>query len=165
MSWLPVLMKQTGLSMTFALLSTVLLNGGGALGTATLGHLLDRYGVFKVMAISYFIGGIAIVTVGWGTSPAVLIPAIFISGTCMMGAQCAMYAAVAMVYPTAIRAAGVGTTMGWGRLGSIIGPAVGTVFVTLNWPITAIFLAASAPIFAASSIIYLVGRIPKNFGD
>ncbi len=163
MSWLPVLMKQTGMSMTFALLSTVLLNGGGALGTATLGHLLDRFGVFKVMAISYFIGGLAIIAVGWGSSPGILIPAIFVSGTCMMGAQCAMYAAVAIVYPTAIRAAGVGTTMGWGRLGSMIGPAVGTVFVALNWPITAIFLTASVPIFAASSFIYLVGRIPRAF--
>lgn len=163
MSWLPVLMKQSGLSLKFALLSTVLLNGGGALGTATLGHLIDRFGVFKVMAGSYFIGGIAIIAVGLGGGPAVLIPAIFISGTCMMGAQCAMYAAVAIVYPTAIRATGVGTTMGWGRMGSIIGPVVGTVFVALQWPIAMDFFVASLPIFAASLFIYIVGRVPKKF--
>ncbi len=163
MSWLPVLMKQSGLSMTFALLSTVLLNGGGALGTATLGHLIDRFGVFKVMAVSYFIGGLAISCVGLGGGPFVLIPAIFISGTCMMGAQCAMYAAVALVYPTAIRATGVGATMGWGRLGSILGPVAGTVFVALQLPIAAVFFIAALPIFAASLFIYIVGRVPKNF--
>ena len=163
MSWLPVLMKQSGLSLKFALLSTVLLNGGGALGTAVLGNLIDRFGVFKVMAASYFIGGLAVIAVGLGGEPALLIPAIFISGTCMMGAQCAMYAAVAIVYPTAIRATGVGTTMGWGRLGSILGPVVGTVFVALQLPIAMDFLVASLPIFAASLFIFIVGRIPKNF--
>ena len=163
MSWLPVLMKQSGLSLTFALLSTVLLNGGGALGTAVLGNLIDRFGVFRVMAASYFIGALAIIAVGLGGGPALLIPAIFITGTCMMGAQCAMYAAVAIVYPTAIRATGVGTTMGWGRLGSIIGPVVGTVFVALQLPIAMDFFVASLPIFAASLFIYIVGRVPKRF--
>lgn len=163
MSWLPVLMKQSGLSLKFALLSTVLLNGGGALGTAGLGHLIDRFGVFRVMTASYLIGALAIIAVGSGGGPAILIPAIFITGTCMMGAQCAMYAAVAMVYPTAIRATGVGTTMGWGRLGSIIGPVVGTVFVTLQLPIAMDFFAASLPIFAAALLIYWVGRTPKRF--
>lgn len=163
MSWLPVLMKQSGLSLKFALLSTVLLNGGGALGTAVLGNLIDRFGVFRVMAASYFIGALAIIAVGLGGGPLLLIPAIFITGTCMMGAQCAMYAAVAIVYPTAIRATGVGTTMGWGRLGSIIGPVVGTVFVTLQLPIAMDFLVASLPIFAASLFIYIVGRVPKRF--
>ena len=163
MSWLPVLMKQSGLSLKFALLSTVLLNGGGALGTAVLGNLIDRFGVFRVMAASYFIGALAIIAVGLGGGPLLLIPAIFITGTCMMGAQCAMYAAVAIVYPTAIRATGVGTTMGWGRLGSIIGPIVGTVFVALQLPIAMDFLVASIPIFAASLFIYIVGRVPKRF--
>jgi len=163
MCWLPVLMKQSGLSLKFALLSTVLLNGGGALGTAVLGNLIDRFGVFRVMAASYFIGALAIIAVGLGGGPLLLIPAIFITGTCMMGAQCAMYAAVAIVYPTAIRATGVGTTMGWGRLGSIVGPVVGTVFVALQHPIAMDFLVASIPIFAASLFIYIVGRVPKRF--
>lgn len=163
MSWLPVLMKQAGLSLTFALLSTVLLNGGGALGTAALGNLIDRFGVFRVMTASYFIGALAIIAVGLGRHPAWLIPAIFLTGTCMMGAQCAMYAAVAMVYPTAIRATGVGTTMGWGRLGSILGPVVGTVFVTLQFPIAVDFFVAALPIFIAALFIYIVGRIPKRF--
>ena len=163
MSWLPVLMKQSGLSLRFSLLSTVLLNGGGAVGTAALGLLIDRLGIFRVMTASYFVGGLAISAVGLGGGPALLVPAIFLSGTCMMGAQCAMYAAVALVYPTAIRATGVGTTMGWGRLGSIIGPAIGTVFVALQWPIAMDFFAASLPIFAAALFIYTVGRIPRNF--
>jgi len=74
-----------------------------------------------------------------------------------------MYAAVAMVYPTAIRATGVGTTMGWGRLGSILGPVVGTVFVTLQFPIAVDFFVAALPIFMAALFIYIVGRIPKRF--
>lgn len=165
MSWLPVLMKQAGLSMKFALLSAVLLNGGGALGTATLGYLIDKFGISKVMIVNYIIGGLAVVAVGLGgTNPAMLIPAIFVTGTCMMGPQCAMYAVAAIVYPTVIRASGVGITMGFGRLGSVIGPLVGGIIIALKWPIAMDFMVASLPIFAASLFIFIIARAPKNFG-
>ncbi|MBN1654918.1 MAG: MFS transporter [Deltaproteobacteria bacterium] len=163
MSWLPVFMKQSGLSMTWSLLSTVLLNGGGAVGTVTMGVLIDRYGIFKVVTTSYLIGAIAIASIGIGAEPAVLVPALFLTGTCMMGAQTTMYAVAAMVYPTAIRATGVGSTMGWGRIGSVIGPLIGAAFFTLQWSIAAAFIAASLPIFAGALFIYLVGRVPKRF--
>jgi hypothetical protein len=39
---------------------------------------------------------------------------------------------VALVNPPAICATGVGTTMGWRRPGSIMGPDVGIVFVALQ---------------------------------
>jgi AAHS family 4-hydroxybenzoate transporter-like MFS transporter len=164
MNYLPILMKQSGLSLKYSMLSTVLLNGGSALGTATLGYLIDRFGVFRIMTYNYVIGAIAVTAVGLGTNPALLIPAIFVAGTCMMGPQCAMYAVAAIVYPTAIRATGVGTTLGFGRLGSVIGPLVGGIFVALQWPIAADFFVASLPIFAASLCIHIVGRTPKNFG-
>jgi AAHS family 4-hydroxybenzoate transporter-like MFS transporter len=163
MSWLPVLMKQSGLSMKWSLLSTVLLNGGGAVGTVTMGVLIDRFGIFKVVTTSYLIGAVAIASIGIGAEPAVLVPALFLTGTCMMGAQTTMYAVAAMVYPTAIRATGVGSTMGWGRIGSVIGPLIGAAFVTLQWSIAADFAAASLPIFAGALFIYLVGRVPKRF--
>lgn len=163
MSWLPVLMKQSGLSMKWSLLSTVLLNGGGAIGTVTMGALIDRYGIFKVVTLSYIIGGLAIAAIGLGAEPVVLVPALFFTGTCMMGAQTTMYAVAAMVYPTAIRATGVGSTMGWGRIGSVIGPMIGAAFVTLQWSIAADFVAASIPIFAGALFIYLVGRVPRRF--
>jgi AAHS family 4-hydroxybenzoate transporter-like MFS transporter len=163
MSWLPVLMKQSGLSMQWSLLSTVLLNGGGAVGTVTMGALIDRFGIVRVVTSSYVIGAIAIALIGAGGGPAVLVPALFLTGTCMMGAQTTMYAVATMSYPTAIRATGVGTTMGWGRVGSIIGPLVGTAFVTLHWPISADFMVASLPIFAGALFMFIIGRVPKKF--
>jgi AAHS family 4-hydroxybenzoate transporter-like MFS transporter len=163
MSWLPVLMKQSGLSMQGSLLSTVLLNGGGAVGTVAMGVLIDRFGIYKVVTSSYLIGGVAIAAIGLGSNALVLVPALFLTGTCMMGAQTTMYAVAAMVYPTAIRATGVGSTMGWGRVGSIIGPLVGAAFVALHWSIAAVFIVASLPIFAGALFMFAVGRAPKNF--
>ena len=164
MSWLPVLMKQSGLSMQWSMLSTVLLNGGGAIGTVAMGVLIDRLGIFKVVTWSYLIGALAIAAIGLGGGPAVLVPALFFTGTCMMGTQITMYAVAAMVYPTAIRATGVGTTMGWGRAGSICGPLLGTAFVALHWSISADFLVALIPIFLGALFVFVIGRLPKNFG-
>ena len=74
-----------------------------------MGVLIDRFGIFKVVPSSYLVGGAAIAAIGLGSNAIVLIPALFLTGTCMMGAQITMYAVAAMVYPTAIRATGVGT--------------------------------------------------------
>ncbi len=165
MSWLPMLMKISGLSLQSAILSTVLLNGGGAVGAATLGKLIDRFGGFKVMAVNYVVGAIAVLALGAADMGAiVLIPALFIAGTCVMGSQIAMYAVAAMVYPTSIRGTGVGTTIGIGRTGSIIGPMAGAATVALGWSIAGIFAMASVPIFLASLSICLVGRVRKDFG-
>lgn len=165
MSWLPMLMKLAGLSLQAAILSTVPLNGGGAAGAALQGKFIDRFGAFNILAANYILGALVVLAPGAADKGAIVfIPALFISGTCVMGRQIAMYAVAAIVYPTAIRATGVGTTIGIGRTGSIIGPMAGAATVALGWSIPAIFAMASVPIFLASLSIYLVGRVPRNFG-
>jgi len=80
-----------------------------------------------------------------------------------MGAQIAMYAITAAVYPTMIRGTGVGVTIGVGRIGSIIGPLAGAAAVAMGWSIPAIFAMAAIPIVLASITINLAGRVRNDF--
>jgi AAHS family 4-hydroxybenzoate transporter-like MFS transporter len=56
-----------------------------------------------------------------GTSVAFLVAAVLGAGVCVVGGQTAANALTAGVYPTAVRATGVGWALGIGRIGSIVG--------------------------------------------
>lgn len=64
MSWLPMLMKLAGLSLQAAILSTVLLNGGGAVGAALQGKFIDRFGAFNILAANYILGALVVLAPG-----------------------------------------------------------------------------------------------------
>jgi AAHS family 4-hydroxybenzoate transporter-like MFS transporter len=58
-----------------------------------------------------------------------LLVAMFLVGCCVNGGQGSLNTISAMFYPTAIRATGIGWALGVGRVGAVIGPAVGGILV------------------------------------
>jgi len=164
LSWLPTVMNLAGLSERGSLLSTVLPNLGGVVGAIVLGRFIDRFEGFRVMTIGGLVAGTAVLLVGFGyAQPAVLIPALFFGGTCIMGGQPAIYALLASLYPTTIRATGAGFTLGAGRVGSIIGPAAGAWVLAQGWNVQEIFVMAAAPGFGVALCLWIIGRIHRDF--
>jgi hypothetical protein len=65
----------------------------------------------------------------------------------------------AKLYPTAMRASGVGAALGIGQVGTIIGPALGGAMFALGVSVaTILFLAALPPFISSVSIITLWHR-------
>ena len=64
-------------------------------------------------------------------------------------------------YPTYIRSTGVGAGLGIGRIGAIVGPVIGGMFMAQHWPTRDIFMAAAIPAtisaVAMFSLPYVVG--------
>jgi MFS transporter, AAHS family, 4-hydroxybenzoate transporter len=65
---------------------------------------------------------------------------IFLSGFLTISAQVGMNATAAGIYPTDIRATGVGWALGLGRVGAITGPVIGGVLASLRLDIQGYFL-------------------------
>ena len=78
---------------------------------------------------------------------------IFVAGVCIVGAQPALNALASTLYPTEIRATGVGWALGVGRAGAIVGPVVAAQLVALNWPTQGLFLTASIPALLSSVVV------------
>lgn len=164
LSWLPTVMKLAGLSTRAALLSTVLPNVGGVVGAIVLGRLIDRFGGFRATAVGGLIAGSAALVVGFGyQEPAILIPALFFAGSCVMGGQPALYVVIASMYPTTLRSTGTGFALGAGRVGSFIGPLAGGVMLANAWSVREIFIVAALPGFAAALALAAVSLLPRNF--
>src|SRR5947209_13549367 len=69
--------------------------------------------------------------------------ATFHAGFCGLGIQSGINVAGALIYPTSLRANGSGWELGIGRLGSIIGPLLGALFVSL--PVQQLYMWSALP--------------------
>ena len=107
-SWLPLLIRETGASMSQASIITALFPLGGGIGVLILGALMDKINPNKVVAVGWLLTGVFVCLVGFSTSSLALMGVmVFIAGSIMNGAQSSMPAMAAGFYPTQGRATGV----------------------------------------------------------
>jgi AAHS family 4-hydroxybenzoate transporter-like MFS transporter len=155
-NWLPLLSARMGYSSSVAVLMGTTLQLGGLIGAVFMGPLIDRLGYYRVLVPLFLIAGLAVAAIGEpGLSLPLLYLVIFAAGICIVGAQPALNALASTLYPTEIRATGVGWSLGVGRAGAIVGPVVAAQLVALNWSSQTLFLAASVP--ASFSCIVVIG--------
>lgn len=159
-NWLPTLLKSAGLSMTIAVLSSTLLNLAGALGAVALGYVLDRFNPYWILGTTYASAAIAIaILASSGTSPGLLLSAAALAGVGIVGSQIGINAVCAQLYPSEIRATGVGWALGIGRVGSILGPLLGGVFLGWGWQPHSIVLSSAAPALVAALAVFALGWV------
>jgi MFS transporter, AAHS family, 4-hydroxybenzoate transporter len=164
-NWLPTVLNDLGASVSEAAVIGSMLQVGGVVGTFALGSIIDRFS-FRALALVYFIAVFAVGAIGQlGHSVLFVTMAIFAAGFCMVGGQIAANALAAGFYPTSIRATGVGWALGIGRIGSIIGPLVGGVLLTMKWSAGAVFMAAAGAALCAALAAFSLSRLAGMGGS
>lgn len=158
-SWIPTVAKQSGVLLEGALVGAATLNLGSIFGVLGLGRLIDRFGPYRVIAMGYAAGAMSIATIGYATTAMTLGLATFLSGFFAIGAQMCVVALAATYYPTRLRATGVGSAMGIGRIGGIAGPIVGGLLVGMGLSAQGIFLFTAATALLAAASVTLMGHL------
>ena len=150
-SWLPLIFEQGGLSPERAAIATGWYHVGATLGGLVVSVLLDRIGVI-VMVVMFAFAAPLVAAIGWsGQSFRGLAALVALSGFCVVGAQFGNNASAGLLYPTAIRAQGVGWALAVGRFGSIVGPLVGGTLIGLKLPLRQLFLAPAVPMLVGAA--------------
>lgn len=153
-SWLPTLAHGVGLDVQSAIAVGVAFQLGGMLGTVGLGLLIERLGFDRVLFLTYVAGFVSIVTIGLaGASLPILVPAVFFAGVAVIGGQIGCNAYAARIYPTYIRATGLGWALGIGRFGSILGVTIGGLMLAAHWSIPSLFQASAVPQLCSALVI------------
>ena len=162
-TWLPTVITGKGLSLAFAASATAMLQVGGCTGTLCFGPLVDRFGAFAVLAVGYVGAAIFIALIGIsGSLEALIVGTAFLAGFCVIGGQNAMNALAATIYPTYIRSTGVGWALGIGRIGTIVGTAVGGALLALKLPVPTIFMIVALPPLVTAFSTFLLGRAERR---
>ncbi len=154
-NWLPTLASAAGRSDADAALLGTALQVGGLAGTILMGPLIDRLGFHRVLVPIFVAGAIAVASIGQpGVSAAALYALVMVGGFSIVGGQPAVNALAATLYPTSLRATGIGWSLGIGRIGSIVGPVLAGHLIGLHWQNDRLFIAAAVP--AALSCVMLL---------
>jgi MFS transporter, AAHS family, 4-hydroxybenzoate transporter len=145
-SWLPTVVSAAGYSGQTAVLVGTVLQVGGTLGTVGLAWLVARAGFVRIMSATFLIAAVSVALIGQpAVSLALLYGIVFVAGWCVVGSQPGLNALSGAYYPTYIRSTGVGAGLGVGRIGAIVGPAIGGMFMAAHWSTRDMFVAASVP--------------------
>lgn len=159
LSWTPTLLTAAKLPPATAALTSASLQVGGTVGALLLCRWLDRH---RFLAISILLV-IAVPVVGsigyFGVTSTrtMLLTVSFLAGFCVLGIQSGINVAGALIYPTSLRANGSGWQLGIGRLGSIVGPLLGALFVAL--PVAQLYMWSALPFVVGAVVCFAVHRL------
>jgi len=138
-TWLPEIMLRAGFNAKGSLSFLAVLNGGSLFGALAASRLADRFGPKPVVAACFATGATALVLLTIGFPLAGLLAIVAVVGLGTSGTQTLIYGFVANYYRTNVRAAGVAWCAGFGRLGGIGGPMLGSTMIGAGLKLDSIF--------------------------
>ncbi|MGO4303217.1 MFS transporter [Cupriavidus sp. RAF12] len=153
-SWMPALLIGAQHPASVGITAISLFSIGGVAGSIAQGPLMNRFGARRVLLCELLAyAALAVVLANWSASFATVATVSLLIGIAVQGAQAGLNALAAEIYPTHMRATGVGCAIGMGRIGSICGPLLGGVMLGLQWDVAHIFLAGIVPALVAAIAI------------
>jgi AAHS family benzoate transporter-like MFS transporter len=154
-TWLPKLTKS---DVRFSLGSDPLtyllaLNLGAVAVSAVTASLATRFGAMRVAIVAAFVGAVSLFALTTYPSSLVIVYLLLIlAGVGSHGTLCLIISAIANHYPANLRGTALGSSLGGGRVGAVIGPSVAGWLLERN-PTSA---TSSILVFAAASALAAV---------
>lgn len=166
-SWLPVVLTSAGLPITIALRGAQLCNLGAVPGAVLMAFGMNRFGSRPVLIAVGVISVTATAALGlipivpqaegaWASGVAPLLMVMTVAGAAVLGFQVAMYSVASHVYPTIIRATGVGWSLGVARLGGILSSVTGGVLLSFAHGTQSFFFGVAAVLTVTVAGVLLV---------
>ena len=162
-SWLPLVAHTAGIDINHSVLAVSALNIGGIIGCYVIGKLGTRYGAVRPIAMAYGLGSVGVALIGQvGHSGGGLLAAAFVAGMLAVGAQMCAIGLAASFYDASLRATGVGWSLGSGRLGAVVGPALGGVLIAAGLSTQSLFIVAGLASLGAAWSVLLMGGAARR---
>ncbi len=154
LSWLPKLVIEAGLSLSEGIYASMAFNGGGVVGIMLLGWFAAHFGLSRLIGATLL--GAVVGMVLFATTSGVdhLIFYLLLIGLLLQSGYTGLYAVAAKVYPTEVRATGVGWAIGLGRLGAVVGPFVGGVLIDQQVSMELSFMIFALPLLAGGLLAF-----------
>lgn len=159
-NWLPTSLNASGFTVEQAAVMTSLYHVGGLAGTYAIGLYMDRLGAHRMVLVALLFAVLGFATFAtvtdMGQWPTTAI--LMMAGVGVIGAQVGVTALASMTYPVAMRATGLGWALGVGRVGSIVGPAIGGVLLATASDPRSVYLGCILPVLAGMIAVALLKR-------
>jgi AAHS family 4-hydroxybenzoate transporter-like MFS transporter len=149
-SWLPLVLQNLGMSIQEAGRVSALFSMAGLIGGLVVAALIPRTGVGLLPALFALAVPFLILFAAFDLSRTAIVLCVLIPGMSAGALQVAGSTVAGALYPTEIRASGVGWALAIGRAGAICGPITGAAVYALHLPPQQMFAFACAPMIVGA---------------
>ncbi|WP_233838541.1 MFS transporter [Paraburkholderia sp. ZP32-5] len=164
-SWLPTMIRQSGIPLQSAAVYAALFPLGGAIGGAVCGRLMDRMNPHISISGAWTFAGIFIFLLAGFVHDVNLVPSLtFLAGFMVGAALISTPTLAAMFYPTQSRASGVSWMAGVGRLGGVVGAYLGALLLGGGLAGADVVRLLAVPALAAALAIACKGWLSRGAG-
>ncbi len=162
-SWIPAVLVSAKHPVSVGIAAISLFSAGGVIGCLLQGWLMNYFGVRRILISELMMyAGLATVLALNADSYLVVVVVSVLMGVVVQGGQAGLNVLATEIYPTQMRATGVGFAIGIGRIGSICGPLAGALMLSLQLHVTQIFLMGIAPAVLAAIAIFVNRRADRG---
>jgi MFS family permease len=150
-SWTPRLLTAAGMTASSGMTGGVLLNLGGIVGCLMYAWGASRANARWLLTLSLAVTALLIGVFGLSISN--LNVALWIAlmlGMIANSAMAGLYAVGPTLYPTAVRATGMGSAIGIGRVGAILAPVISGTLLDAGWTPAHLYVLFAIPYAVAA---------------
>jgi MFS transporter, AAHS family, 4-hydroxybenzoate transporter len=144
-TWIPKLASATGLSVELAIYAGTVFNLGAFCGIISQGYFSGKFGLQKTIFSYLILTALLMLVFGFFKGSILVLILFGLIGFGIQGGFVGMYSLAARLYPTEIRATGVGWAVGAGRIGAIFGPLLGGFLIGAGFSMTTNFMIFAIP--------------------
>ena len=164
-NWIPAMLTGAGLPPATASTGLTANNLGGVIGALGGALAFPRAGSKRVMLMLAAAAVVSSIVAGWipitpARSALSIIGTIALVGGFTNAVQTTLYALGAQVYPTGMRATGLGAALAIGRLGAVLSSYAGAAALDRGGPLAFFLLTAAAMVVVFASLAVLRRHLP-----
>jgi AAHS family 4-hydroxybenzoate transporter-like MFS transporter len=155
--WIPTVLRSAGLTLSAGISFSVVLLAGGVVGAFAIGWCMDRFGAYRILIPVHLCAAAFITTLALtvGTSPTLLA---FLIGLTLNGGTSGTQGLLARLYPTGLRATGIGWASGVSRFVGIGQPLLTGLMLAAHWSPAATLLTCSLPALVSATALTRLSR-------
>jgi AAHS family 4-hydroxybenzoate transporter-like MFS transporter len=166
-NWIPAMLTGVGLPAAMGGTGLTANNLGGVIGAVCGALFVGRAGSRRVMLTLAAAAVVSSIATAWvpfsaAHSALLMVGSIALVGTFTNATQTALYALCAQVYPTRMRATGLGTAVAIGRIGAVLSSYAGAAALDRGGPRAFFLLTAVAMAAVFVSLVAMTRHIPAD---
>lgn len=159
-SWMPTMIKESGMTTVQASIISAMFQLGGPLGSVTVGWLMDKFHADRTMTAWYFSGALVLLGLsGVGGDYVLMCLLAFTLGVSVNGGGTGMNALSSMFFPLQARATGNGWMHGIGRIGAFVSAFAGAWFLNWGWDFKTVALFLTLPVLLVCACLWTKGVV------
>jgi AAHS family 4-hydroxybenzoate transporter-like MFS transporter len=163
--WGPTVLQAIGYSRSTAALAVSANSIGTALGALLLMRFIDRRGAISIAVFPMVVIPV-LLTMAFGRIAGFGFLALnFFSFFLIVGAHIGIQSIAGIFYPSAYRANGAGWAASIGKIGSVIGPLIGGVFLSSRLPVKLVFAFLAVCPFIVGIEVFFIGLLQRRISS